>query len=76
MELEKWAKDWNFTKEDIQVVNKRMKRCSAPLVIRKMQITIIGRVYYTYIRMADIKNTSNTKMCWQASGETWGFKML
>ena len=61
--INKWANEMNrhFTEEDVQAINRYMKKCSTSLVIRELQIKTTLRFHLTPIRMAIIKNTSNNR---------------
>jgi hypothetical protein len=63
--IKKWATELNrtFSKEEIQMVRKHMKKCSPCLAIKNMQVKTTLRFHLSPARMAVIKNTTTNK-CW------------
>lgn len=61
--IKKCTEDLNrhFSKEELLMINRQMKRCSTWLIIREMDIKTIVRYHLTPIRMVIIKKSTNNK---------------
>ena len=64
--LKKWAKYVikHFSKEDIQMANRHMKRCSTSLAIREIQMETTVRYQLTQSKKLPSKKFTNNK-CWR-----------
>jgi hypothetical protein len=63
--INKWATELNrtFSKEEIQMAKTYMKKCSLSLALKEMQIKTTLSFHLTPVRIAVIKNTTNSR-CW------------
>ena len=69
--IKKCVKDLNrrFSKEDVKMANRHIKRCSKSLIIRNLKIKTTMRYHTTHVRMAIINKSTNSKY-WQGYRES------
>jgi hypothetical protein len=64
--MKKWAHELNreFSKGEVQMASKYLRKCSTSLFIKKMQIKTTLRFHFTPVRMVRIRNNNNNNKCW------------
>lgn len=68
--IKKWTEDMNrhFSKKEIEMNNRQIKKYSTLLIIGEMNIKITMRYYFTFIKQTTIKKTTKS-ICWRGCGE-------
>jgi hypothetical protein len=69
--MKKWAHELirEFSKEEVQMASKYMKKYSTSLVRKEIQIKKTLRVHLTTVGMAIINSNNNNK-CWRGCDKT------
>jgi hypothetical protein len=63
--IKKWGSELNkeFSPEEYRMAEKYLKKCSASLIIREMQMKTTLRFHLTPVKMAKIENSGDSR-CW------------